>query len=271
MTAATILPFGNRPKLVNCGLAEHGLQGQEAYELPKLWCLHLYFYDVEMEAGGQTYHIVPGTLTVIPPRMRIVYKYAAKRHRHFFVHFGVRSKGAPGRFPLLQHVPDGADEILDRLQNIQRILTRNALHAEVLFWGLLWDIAEAGQRRPQGEKRAVPLFKAIDAFVEKRLPERTTVARVATHMGLSATHVNRVVKSVLGMTAIQLIKRRRLQRAYRLLLHSTMPIKLVAAECGIDDLQQFNKLMRGGYGKSPRRLRDHELEGSEPTWALDRE
>jgi AraC-like DNA-binding protein len=94
---------------------------------------------------------------------------------------------------------------------------------------------------------------------------------VAEHMGLSTTHVNRVVRRIAGMTMIQLIRRRRLQRAYRLLLHSTMPIKLIASECGIDDLQQFNKLMRSGYGKSPRQLRDDFPGTGESTWALDRE
>jgi AraC family transcriptional regulator len=265
------LPLGERPVVVNCGLVEHGLKGREAYELPRLWCLHHYFYDVEMETGGKTYAIVPGSVTLIPPRTRIVYNYARKRHRHFFVHFRVRTRRPRVAVPLLQHIPAARDEILDRLQNMQRLLTHSPLHAEILLWGLLWDLAETGQRPLAAERKGPALLEAIEAFVEKRLPERITVAEVAGQVALSTTHVNRVVKSRLGLTLIQLIKKRRLQRAYRLILHSTMPIKLIASECGIGDLQQFNKLMRGGYGRSPRQLREGPPGAEEPTWALDRE
>ena len=264
------LPLGDRPRIVNCGFGEHGFHGREEYQLPKLWCLHLYFYDVELEADGQIFPIVAGSLTLIPPRTRMVYNYAHKRYRHFFVHFSVKAKAPRVEVPLLQHLPDARDEILDRLQNVHRLLTHNALHAETLFWGLLWDIVEAG--RQMGDKRdSNTLLKSIDAFVEESLPKKISVVEVAEQVGLSTTHVNRIVKSHLGLTTIQFIKKRRLQRAYRLLIHSTMPVKRVASECGIEDLQQFNKLLRSGYGKSPRQLRDRTMGDSHPTWALDRE
>ena len=264
------LPLGDRPRIVNCGMGEHGLHGSEKYELPRLWCLHLYFYDVELEADGQTFAIVSGSLTLTPPRTKLVYKYQNKRYRHYFVHFSVNSRKPRITAPLLQHLPDARDEILDRLQNMHRLLAHNRLHAETLFWGLLWDIAEAGQRvevKTSGEN----LLKAVEAFIEESLPKKVTVADVADQVGLSPTHVNRVVKSLLGLTTIQFIKKHRLQRAYRLLIHSTMPVKLIASECGIEDLQQFNKLLRAAYGKSPRQLREQMSGHAKATWALDRE
>jgi AraC-like DNA-binding protein len=251
-------------------LGEHGLRGWEEYELPRLWCLHHYFYKVEIEVAGRPYVIVPGSLTLIPPRSRILYKYANKRHRHFFVHFSINSRLPRVSVPLLQHLPDARDEIFDRLQNIQRLLTHHPLHAETLFWGLLWDITEAGRPQPAAEKRGSSLLEAIDAFIGRRLPKRTTVAEIAEHVGLSTGQVNRIIRKVLGLTTIQLVRKHRLQRAYRLLLHSTMPIKLIASECGIDDLQQFNKLMRGNYGKGPRELRRGAGDARESTWALGR-
>ncbi len=39
----------------------------------------------------------------------------------------------------------------------------------------------------------------------------------------------------------------------------------------MDDLQQFNTLMRSSYGKSPRQLRDQMPKEDESTWAIDRE
>lgn len=265
------LQIGERPRVVNCGLVEHGFRGQEEYQLPNLWCLHLYFYEVEMEVSGEMHRIIPGSLTLIPPGTRIVYKYGHKRHRHFFVHFAVRSKGSSAEVPLLQHVPDGQDEILDRLQNMQRVLTQNAFHAEILFWALLCDLVESGRRQPLAEKGRASVLKRLDEFVEKHLPAKISVAEVATQFGITPTQVNRIVKGQLGMTTIQLIKKRRLERAYRFLAHSTMPIKLIAAECGLADLHQFNKLIRGAYGKSPRELRNQLSSEAPPTWALERD
>jgi len=271
MKMAQKIGLGARPRLVNCGLAEHGLRGREEYELPKLWCLHLYFYEVDLYAGGHAFRIIPGTLTLIPPATRIVYKYRSKRCRHFFVHFAAGSKGPLIRMPLMQHVPDGQDEIFDRLQNIQRMLTENPFHAEVLFWGLLWDVAESGRTCYSPKKnRTSSLLRTVDACVDEHLPTRTTVAQISAHVGLSATHLNRLIKASHGMTIVQLLNKRRLQRAHRLLLHSTMPVKLVAAECGIADLQQFNKLMRNSYGQSPRKVREGLSESRNPTKVINR-
>ena len=63
------LPLGDRPRIVNCGFGEHGLHGSEEYELPKLWCLHLYFYFLHPLYGLlhlrlQTWF--PFTVTVFP-------------------------------------------------------------------------------------------------------------------------------------------------------------------------------------------------------------
>jgi tRNA pseudouridine(38-40) synthase len=122
MSELVQLQIASRPKLVKCGLSEHGLQGREEYELPTLWCLHLYFYEVQIAVGGRTHFIRPGSLTVIPPGTRIVYHYTARRHRHFFVHFALRA-GPPAAvsLPLCQHVPGALD--FEKLQRACQLFT----------------------------------------------------------------------------------------------------------------------------------------------------
>jgi AraC-like DNA-binding protein len=270
MSELVQLQISSRPKLVKCGLSEHGLQGREEYELPTLWCLHLYFYELQIAVGGRTHFIRPGSLTVIPPGTRIVYHYTARRHRHFFVHFALRA-GPPAAvsLPLCQHVPGARDEILDRLQNIQRIRNHNLLHAEIAFWSLLWDVAESATVKAKNSGKEAAFFQKVDELLDAGLPEKTNARGLAHELGLSMAHVNRTIKTRHGITTVQLIRKRRLQRAYHLLLHSTMPIKLVAAECGMSDLQQFNKQMRLEYGQSPRTLRESHTENS--TWTFDRQ
>ena len=111
----------------------------------------------------------------------------------------------------------------------------------------------------------------MEQFIESALPGKLTASDVAEHAGASMAHVNRVIKATHGVTTIQLIKRHRLQRAYRMLINSTMPVKLIARECGVEDLQRFNKLMRSEYGSNPRNLRSvQRSENSKQTWAVDR-
>lgn len=272
MPSSSFLPLGSRPRLVNCGISEHGLAGREEYELPRLWCFHLYFYSVEFHIGREVHQITPGVVTLIPPGRRLVYHYNGKRHRHFFVHFAVGKSDPVVEIPLLQHLPEARDELLDRLQNMQRLLSHHRFHAEILFWGLLCDVAEAGHKQAQSGAQGSLLLKDLDEWIEQKLPAPLSASQAATYLDLSMTHVNRLIKKRDGVTTAQLLRKRRLQRAYRLLVHSSMPIKLLAAECGMEDLQQFNKLMRSEYGKSPRALRQHhQLKGSDPTWSMGRE
>lgn len=253
-------------------MAEHGLGGEETYELPALWCLHLYFYKVEIEVKGRTFSIVPGAITLIPPGTRIVYKYTGNRSRHFFVHFAMANRRPIAKVPLCQHLPQGLNEMLDRLLNIQRTLTLRRFHAEILFWGLLWDITESGVWDDEKEDEPHPLLKEAEQFIESTLPQKLTASGVAAHVQVSTTHMNRLVKAARGITTIQLIRKYRLQRAYRLLVYTTMPIKMVARESGIEDLHRFNKLMHAEYGASPRSLRlAHRRQSSRQIWEVDRE
>jgi len=263
------LPLGSRPILAACGLAEHGLRGREQYLLPKLWCLHLYFYEVTLEVDGVRFPIVPGAVTLIPPGRRLVYEYGSRRCRHFYVHFGLAGREPAAEAPMFQHLPEARDELLDRLQHLQAVSTRNKFHAEILLWSLLWDVAAAAGRRADDPRRDLP--ERIDEAIEESLPGRITVASLAEKLGFSPAHINRIVKARHGCTAVQLLRKRRLQRACHLLLHSTMPVKLIAAESGLESLQQFNKLVRKEYGEGPRALRERALNQPEDdSWVLNR-
>jgi len=264
-----VLSLAARPKVVNCGIGEHGAHGREEYCIPRLWSLHLYFYKVQIEVNDESYQILPGSLTLIPPGAQIVYHYNKRRHRHFFVHFAIPACQSPAvHMPVCQHLPEAMDELFDRLENMQRIRTHNALHAEISFWSLLWDLAESAKRTSESISATYPMWQKIEEWIEAGLPGAIAVQTLADKAGLSPTQVNRIIRAKHKLTTIQLIRKRRMQRACHLLLQSTMPIKVVAAESGIVDLQQFNKMMRAEYGKSPRTLRaEHH---PNPVWASDR-
>jgi AraC family transcriptional regulator len=262
------LPLGQRPNIVRCGLVEHGRHGIERYQSTAYWCLHLYFYCVELEINRRRHPVVPGTVTLVPPGTKMVYHYTPRLHRHFFVHFTMGDHSPRATVPVIQHLPEGRDEMFDRLENIARRLPRNRIHAEILLWGLLWDVAEAGASTRKRIDH--PLVEQVDRLLDGDMVLKLSAQKISRQMGFSVAHINRVVKARHGFTVMQLLRKRKWRHAYRLLLHSALPVKQIASECGVDDLQKFNKCMRAEYGQSPRSLREeHRKKSGEKTWTLE--
>jgi len=74
--------------------------------------------------------------------------------------------------------------------------------------------------------------------------------------GTHNNHLTRLFHTTYGVTISAYIRQRRAERARHLLLHSTLPIKAIAAQVGIADLHLFNKTIRRVLHDSPRRVRD---------------
>jgi transcriptional regulator GlxA family with amidase domain len=70
-----------------------------------------------------------------------------------------------------------------------------------------------------------------------------------------AAHLRRCFRAELGLGVKPWIQARRLERARHLLAHSALPVRAIAAQLGIADLQRFNKLVRRACGLGPRALR----------------
>lgn len=57
-------------------------------------------------------------------------------------------------------------------------------------------------------------------------------------------------------------RQRKTEQALHLLRESELDIKSIAIECGLPDMQQFNKLVRGATGVSPRACRQSIFNGN---------
>jgi transcriptional regulator GlxA family with amidase domain len=65
----------------------------------------------------------------------------------------------------------------------------------------------------------------------------------------------RLFRRHLETTPVAYIRKRRAEHAKHLLIHTTLPMKSIARQIGLTDLQQFNKLLRKTLGRSPRAIR----------------
>lgn len=247
------VPLDARPRLLMGGVATHGDRAREFYRLPKAWCLHAYRYDADLLLDHHDLSIRPASVSVFPANVDIEVHFRTYPSTHVYVHFGLAPGGPKACLPPMQDLGLRFDSFYAELEKVVSLLTSNRLRAEVKLWNLLWELADRhANRSPEARHPAVT--DALHA-IELGLASDMRISRLSELVGLSHNHLLRLFKKELGMSISTYIRQRRLERARYLLEGSNRSIKSIAAEVGIPDLQHFNKLIRGGYGASPRQLR----------------
>lgn len=92
------------------------------------------------------------------------------------------------------------------------------------------------------------------AWVEPRLHERWTVARLARDLGVSREHLSRVFVADAGMPPAAWLRRARILAATRR-LRGGEPVAAVARACGFADPAHFTAVFRAHHGMTPRDFR----------------
>jgi AraC family transcriptional regulator of adaptative response / DNA-3-methyladenine glycosylase II len=98
------------------------------------------------------------------------------------------------------------------------------------------------------------VLAAIRKLEEDSLGE-TGVNGLAGSLGVTDRHLRRVLRSVLGVTPIQVAQTQRLLLAKRLLTDTNLPVIEVAYASGFSSLRRFNALFRERYKLPPTKLR----------------
>lgn len=109
-----------------------------------------------------------------------------------------------------------------------------------------------GEGRPGTRHGAVA---TATAHTEEHLAGPLSVPEIARVAGVSHNNLTRLFRAETGDTTAAWIRRRRMERARRLLRASTLPIPAVPAAVGIAGLQAFDKTCRREPGASPRVIR----------------
>jgi AraC-like DNA-binding protein len=246
------------PEVINSGRSTHGVRRlTDEFELPRLWSLHLYGYHAELEVNGRRHPISPGAVSLVPPATRHRYHYRGPS-THLFAHLEARSlgrrSGRGGRFQLVMSPGAELPMITDLMESAIAAAAVRPERTRSDIWGVLLRLADRRAPREEGRPARNHVVAAM-SFIESRLSEPLSVPEVADAVGISANHLTRVFGTEVGETVVAYIRRRRVDRARRLLDSSTMSIPAIAARVGIGDLQAFNKACRAVTGRSPRQLR----------------
>jgi AraC family transcriptional activator of pobA len=127
---------------------------------------------------------------------------------------------------------------------------------------------KAGTEHPDadgtGARELVARFREL---LEQRLHERPSVAQYATALGVTEARLRRACVAITARTPVELIQRRVLLEAERLLRYTSMPINQIAYHLGFDDPAYFSRFVTRGTGRAPRLVRKRD--GLDPSASKD--
>jgi AraC-like DNA-binding protein len=129
---------------------------------------------------------------------------------------------------------------------------RSLLH--LLFVRIRRHFAEV--HPASGASRAAQVARQFYVAVEHHFREDWSVGDYARHLHLTANHLNDTVQEQTGHSAGEVIRRRRLLDAQRLLLHSDLDVAEIAYQLGFRDPSYFGRFFRRMAKKTPAAFRE---------------
>lgn len=92
----------------------------------------------------------------------------------------------------------------------------------------------------------------VRQYIEENIGNNeANIEDMASYTATSRSTLNRRLKSLLGVTAIQLLIDTRMKRARHLLTHSDLSVTEIAYKCGYEDVHYFSKSYKKKFGEPP--------------------
>ncbi|MBQ7841249.1 MAG: AraC family transcriptional regulator [Lachnospiraceae bacterium] len=112
------------------------------------------------------------------------------------------------------------------------------------------------QRRQTREPQTASVVsKAID-FMRENYAEPLTVQAIAQHCSLSSSHFYRIFLATVHTTPNAYLTTLRLSAAKSLLATTSLPLSVIASQCGFSSQSYFSDCFRKNFGVSPREFRN---------------
>ena len=102
-------------------------------------------------------------------------------------------------------------------------------------------------------------LKAAVDFIEANLDSSLDIKSVAKEVGYSPYHFHRIFSASLGESVAEYIRRRRLARAFKMLVETDTPIYQIALEAMFDSQESFTRAFKKMYGFTPGKMRSEKM------------
>lgn len=126
---------------------------------------------------------------------------------------------------------------------------------------VLHDYVKTVSEKPSSELVYVSVkHKAVllKEYLSENLTEPTlyNLQEIEKKFYADARSLNRAFRIHTGMSILQYIKERRLEKAKEYVLETTIPVKEIVLLCGYNDVSHFIRIFQKRYGVTPGRMRD---------------
>ncbi len=240
------------PQMTHIGKRIHDLSSKRAYRVHGQWSVNLYDYHASVLLNGRRAEIRPGFACLMPPDTHRVFDFIGPSP-HRAAHFVAPE--IPGFDPVMFDAGRRFERLCRRHDEARACWGEQVQRANALYWTLLWELPELPEASAGPSTREHPLLSRALAVIEENLQHRILVSEIADELGITHTHLARLFRQRLNTSAITYIRKRRADIARHLLRFTDIPIKAVAADVGIPDLQRFNKLIHRECGCAPSVIR----------------
>ncbi|MBN1673965.1 MAG: helix-turn-helix transcriptional regulator [Kiritimatiellae bacterium] len=244
-----------KPELVHIHRPIHGVPAVLPVFVPDLWAAILYEYEASVRIEESDFPIRPGFASIIPPGVHRVFRFSG-RSVHRVANFDMprRWRGRLVR-PVMVDTREQFLRLRDAFDAALGLLATHPRRAEVKVWDMLLTLAECPLVHGGARPALHPALRRAVSVVESWLSQPFGVAQVAREAGISHNQLIRLFQKEFACTVVAYVRRRRMQLARHWLIHSDLPLKVIAARVGIPDPHLFNKTVRRQFGCAPSDLR----------------
>jgi len=124
-----------------------------------------------------------------------------------------------------------------------------------LFIQLLTDLARYYERNPGKPSAQLMQIGAVISKIEEDYAQPLSIGQLAEIACMSERNLTRRFRECVGISPIDYLNRRRIERAARELLNTTRPIAAIAGSVGMDNSNYFSRQFKRITGMNPRAYR----------------
>ena len=230
--------------------------------------------DAVFEDGAHA--IRPPAVVTVPPGVGHGFRFSRDVDGYVFTMLSAHLKAAPGergrlgewlgapRLTLLSPGDAEAAYVAETLQRLarefnHRLAGRNDLLEAHLTTALtltarLSAVQQESASADTNERR----MEALHELVQRHFRSQQPASFYARQLGVSPTHLNRIVRSMTGRSVHELIARKLAEEAKRELVFSQASVKTVGLRLGFADPAYFSRFFARQTGRTPRGWREAE-------------
>lgn len=240
--------LGKLPKVISTGRFHRIHQKTPVYRAS---CAALNLYQgpgiLHMDQS-EDISLAPYDIVFFPPNTTRQFTFEAPCV-HQVILFSIPSKIS---MPVL-HLPCNREHQI--LNSFDKILDTNGnepLRASFVLASLLWELKDLWESTYN--RKSSSLVDRAVSMIESNYSSQISVSEIAGELKISHNHLTRLFKKNRGETVTATIQKLRMKAVYSLLKQTDLPLKAIASEVGISDLQRFNKSVKKYFDVSPRVL-----------------